>query len=122
MEAKHPKKKAEQRARALNLDVILGGIVVAALLGGLVLLGWNHYNKISVQEDYEGTIVDRWAGSREGSQPYFRLVIEAPDGKRDNVEVDPDRYKLTKVGMRIKSRAGKVVLVESSQSPAKTDY
>jgi hypothetical protein len=122
MKANYLKENAGRRALALNLDAVLGGIVVAALLGGLVFLAWNHYDRTSAPpEDYEGTIVDRWAGANEssyGTRPYFGLLIEAPDGKRTTVRIDPDTYELARVGMRIKSRAGKVILIETTPSPS----
>jgi len=69
--------------------------------------------------DYEGRIVDRWADysdSQQGSRPFFRLLVESNDGKRVTVRVDPNVYESARVGMRIKSRSGQVVLIDTDQN------
>jgi hypothetical protein len=71
--------------------------------------------------DFEGTVVNRWADymeTQEGSRPRFRLVIESSDGKRFSVRVEPAVYESARIGMRIKSKAGQIVMIESEQ---KTD-
>lgn len=70
--------------------------------------------------DYEGKIVDRWAdygNTTQGSRPFFRLVVESDEGKRFTVSVDPNVYESARVGMRIKSRSGQVVLIDKDQNP-----
>jgi hypothetical protein len=72
-----------------------------------------------VNTDYEGIIVDRWGyynESQEGTRPRLRLVVETDDGKRLIVKVDPSVYESAKVGMRIKSRSGQVVLIDAGQT------
>lgn len=68
--------------------------------------------------DYEGKIVDRWADyadKEQGSRPLFRLVVESDEGKRVTVRVDPNVYESARVGMRIKSRSGQVVLIDTDR-------
>ena len=70
--------------------------------------------------DYEGRIVDRWAdnsGAAESYQPRLALVIESTDGRRFTVRVDPNVYESARVGMRIRSRSGQVVLIDSEKNP-----
>ncbi len=80
------------------------------------------YNR-RANTDYEGKIVDRWAGyseGQEGSRPYFRLRVETDDGKQFVINVNPDVYELARVGMRIKSRSGQIVLIESNRNQTST--
>ena len=68
--------------------------------------------------DYDGTIVDRWADyaeSSRGSRPRLALVVES-DGKRFTVGVEPAVYESARIGMRIKSRSGQIVLIDSERS------
>ena len=109
------------RERALN---IVGGAMVVAVFVTLALVVWQKGCYGVDTSDFDGRIVDRWAGYNEsttrGSQPYFRLAVEGDDGKRFNVKVDPAIYESAKVGMRIKRRAGQIVLIETeSKSPGK---
>jgi hypothetical protein len=46
----------------------------------------------------------------------LRLLVESQDHKRFTVKVDPNVYESAKVGMRIKSRAGQIVLIEPERS------
>ena len=62
----------------------------------------------ALPQEYEGVIVDRWAGFNEdqqGSSPYFRLTVELQDKRRLVVPVDRDFYNRAKVGMRLKKSA-----------------
>jgi hypothetical protein len=89
-------------------------IAVAALL----LVAWQKFSSPS-RTDYEGRIVDRWAengGQVEGHQPLLALVIESSDGKRFTVRVDPNVYESARVGMRIRSRSGQIVLIDSDRN------
>ena len=72
--------------------------------------------------DYEGRIVDRWAdngGQAEAYQPRLALLIESNDGRRFTVRVDPNVYESARVGMRIRSRSGQIVLIDLNSSPTK---
>lgn len=55
--------------------------------------------------EYEGKIVDRWAGFYEGSRgggAYYRLLIEERNGAQTTVAVENEDYLRAKVGMWIK--------------------
>jgi len=97
------------------LTVIVAGLVVV-MVGTLVLLVWQKGSQRVDTSDFDGRIVDRWAGYSEsqtrGSEPYFRLSVEGDDGKRFTLKVDSGIYESAKVGMRIKRRAGEIVLSE----------
>ena len=101
-----------------RIKAIVLGLVVVAFFSTLILLIWQRSTKPMVG-DYEGTIVDRWADyseSSEGSQPRLVLIVESTDGKRFTVKVDPNIYQSARVGMRIRSRSGQVVLIESQKN------
>jgi hypothetical protein len=108
-----------QRGREKWFEV-LGGAALVAIMVAVFFFAWQLSNQ-RVTTDYEGRVVDRWAyhsESEQGSRPQLRLMIESPDGKRFPVEVDTRVYDSARVGMRIKSTAGQVVLMDSE--PART--
>jgi hypothetical protein len=99
-------------------------IVLLSLLSfvflAILVVAWQKWTKPAPPADYEGRIVDRWAdnsGAAENYQPHLYLVIEAND-KRVTVEVEPTVYESARVGMRIKSRSGQAVLIDSDQGPS----
>jgi hypothetical protein len=99
-------------------------VFVFSLLAVFIVLvffiAWRNWTNPARRGEYEGRIVDRWADqapSTEVSHPHFHLVIESADGKRFTVNVDPTVYESARVGMRIRSRNGQVVLIDSPQSP-----
>jgi hypothetical protein len=112
------------KARSLQSETRRGNWIrgnwkawVAALIfiTGLCLIFYYLWGGRATSSDYEGKIVDRWADysqSTQNSRAYFRLVIETGDGKRVTVKVDENVYQSARVGMRIKSRDGQVVLIE----------
>ena len=115
MKASQLRKKADQRVEPGKWATVLVGVLVAVVLCALFVLV---YPSRIAPTDYEGTIVDRWADyaeSEQGSHPRLRLVVESQDGKRITVKVDPNVYESARVGMRIKSRSGQVVLIESER-------
>ena len=103
-----------------SLTVVVG-VLVMAVLAVLVLSVWRKSTTPANTDDYEGTIVDRWADyaeSSQGSRPRLRLLIESQDGKRFTVNVDSNLYESARIGMRVKSRAGQVTLIDSERSSA----
>src|SRR5437867_3868505 len=104
-----------------KLSVVVVGFVAVAMLATLVLLLWQKSTIPLDTNDYEGTIVDRWADyaeSEQGSQPRLRLLVESQDGKRFTVKVEPNVYESARVGMRIKSRSGQIVLTDPEKKPS----
>ena len=116
------KKQRLQRDRRLfkrKLSTSLLGLLVVATLLTFTVVIWQKSTQPVNTSDYDGTIVDRWADytqSEQGSRPYFRLLVESNDGKRFSVKVDPNIYESARIGMRIKSRDGQVVLIDSERS------
>ena len=116
------KKQRLQRDRRLfkrKLSTSLLGLLVVATLLTFAVVNWQKSTQPVNTLDYDGTIVDRWADytqSEQGSRPYFRLLVESNDGKRFSVKVDPNIYESARIGMRIKSRDGQVVLIDSERS------
>ena len=92
----------------------VGAVVISVAVCVIFFYIWGGR---ATNSDYEGKIVDRWADytqSEQGSRPYLRLLIEGSNGKRFTVKVDPNVYESARVGMKIRSSAGQVVLIDSS--------
>jgi len=112
----------EQNARRRlfegKLSTILTAAFLMAMLALLVFLVWQKSKILPHPPDYDGRIIDRWADyshSTRGSGARFSLLIESKDGARFIVRVDANVYESSKVGMRIKSRSGQIVLIETEQ-------
>ena len=117
MNARQLRKKTAQQAEKGKWATVSAGVIIAVVLSALFFFLYSR-RVVPTNTDYEGTIVDRWADyaeSDQGSKPRLRLVVETQDGKRLTVKVDPSVYESARVGMRIKSKAGQIVLIESSQ-------
>jgi hypothetical protein len=123
MKKDHLSAKTEKRLSKEKLLTALVAALVVAMVGALVLLVWQKGSQRADTSDFDGRIVDRLADyteSLQGSVPRFRLSVETDDGKRFIVKVDQSLYESAKVGMRIKRRAGQIVLIETgSKSPGK---
>jgi hypothetical protein len=113
-------KNTARRLFSDRVSAIILSVIVVGMLVTLGALAWRKATTPVDTSDYEGRIVDRWADyteSEQGSRPYFRLLIEANDGKRFTVKVDPNVFESSRVGMRIRSREGQVVLIDSEKNP-----
>lgn len=91
------------------------GVVLGAFFVAMLFLAWQLANQ-QTRTDFEGTIVDRYADyseTQEGSRPHFRLMVESENHERFKVKVEPGVYESAKIGMRIKSKAGKIELIDS---------
>jgi hypothetical protein len=112
-------RNGEQRLFGGKISTIVISLLVVAMVATLALLVWQKSTSPLDRGDYEGTIVDRWADyaeSSQGSRPRLGLLVESNDGKRFTVKVDPNVYESARVGMRIKSKAGQVVLIDAERS------
>ena len=93
---------------------ILTSASICVLIALFSFVAWKACNRPNtVGMDYEGVIVDRWAGYIESDlrpRPYFRLLIEDEKRGRITVIVDSDTYHRSKVGMWVRRRKGKVEL------------
>ncbi len=100
---------------------ILSAASICVLLALFSLVAWKACNRpTTVGMDYEGVIVDRWAGyveSELGARPYFRLLIEDNKRGRITVSIDADTYHRAQVGMRVSRRKGKVELGNQQTMP-----
>ena len=102
-----------------RLATVAVGVVVVTMLVALGLVIWQKSTRPAVT-DYEGIIVDRWADNAEtqiGSRPRWVLLVENDSGARFTARVDANTYESARVGMRIKSRSGQIVLVDADRSP-----
>jgi len=103
------------RSMFKKLIALFTCVLLMTALGGLI---WTRFIKPPVG-DYEGLIVDRWAGytaSDEG-RPYFRLLVERDTQERITVNIDAHTYHQSQVGMRIKSQKGKIELIDPKLKP-----
>jgi hypothetical protein len=99
--------------------IALLSLIVFAVIA-VLFVAWQRMTNPAQPADSEGRIVDRWAessGAAESYQPRLALVIESTDGRRFTVRVDPNVYESARVGMRIRSRSGTVVLIDSEKNP-----
>jgi hypothetical protein len=118
MKRAHREQNADKRRLfGVRTTAVILSLLVALMLTALVVVVWQK-STMRVPTDYEGTIVDRWADYAESdrrSRPRLALVIESPDRKRFTIKVDPNVYESARVGMRIKSKSGQIVLIEPVQ-------
>lgn len=117
---KRHSQSSEQGGRN-NLINKLPLTLICLLIVGFSVIAWNRCSRpATVASDYEGVIVDRWAGyseSDQGSMPYFRLVVEDDNRRRLTVNVDADTYHRSQVGMRLSNRQGKIELGNQNTKP-----
>jgi len=104
---------AEEAGRNNRFSLLIAAII-CVLIALFSIVAWKACSRPStVGMDYEGVIVDRWAGyieSDEGARPYFRLLIEDDNRGRITLNIDADTYHRSQVGMRVSRRKGKVEL------------
>ena len=115
--AHREKNSAKRRLFGVYPTVVILSVLVVAMLATLVAVVWQK-STTPVPTDYEGTIVDRWADyaeSEQGSRTRLALVVESPDRTRFTIRVEANDYESARVGMRIKSRGGQIVLIEPQQ-------
>ncbi len=70
------------------------------------------------RDEYEGHIVDKWANFSESqtvSEQYYRLLVEADDGRRFPVAISSEMYERARVSMRIKKSKSGVELIPEDQ-------
>ena len=109
------KNAAARYAGTLSTHAV--GFLIMFAVSGLLLFAFYYSSSSGTPADYEGKIVDRWADyveTEQGSRPRFRVLVETDEGKRFPVRVDANVYESARVGMRIKSRSGQVVLIETA--------
>jgi hypothetical protein len=86
-------------------------IVLSIAFAGVLAVSCHQSYLTPVREDYEGLVVDKWAGfseSREGSIPYYRLLVEKKGGERIRVRITFDEYQRAKVGSWMKNVSGQI--------------
>ena len=109
---RNKRSESPEQAGSSKRFTILTSASICALIALFTIVGWKACNRPNtVGMDYEGVIVDRWAGYNEtqlGARPYFRLLIEDDERGRITVTVDSDTYQRSQVGMRVRRRKGKV--------------
>ena len=115
----HVRAISESGPFAGRFSTVVVAVVVVAMGITLGVIIWQKSTKPAVT-DYEGTIVNRWADMREtelGSRPRWVLLVENDSGARFTARVDANTYESARVGMRIKSRNGQIMLIASDNTP-----
>ena len=113
-----PKEIWTTESGSLATSLVWGLVILVAFIG-VLFFAYQAKRQLSPPE-YEGKIVDKWAGyshSDEGSFPYFRLLVETDNGKKLTVTVDRENYERAKVGMRIKKTQRGIELSSLTASP-----
>ena len=102
-----PRRVSADPESVWNIKTI-GALVVILAFVALLLFGITklyHSPVESLPKEFEGRIVDKWAGhyeSQDGSRTYYRLVVEVEGQTRYTVPVNPDIYQQAQVGMRLR--------------------
>jgi hypothetical protein len=103
---------------SLAKSFVWGAVILAAFIG-VLFFAYQVQRQIRPPE-YEGKIIDKWAGyshSEKGSFPYFSLLVETAGGQRSTVAVDQQTYDRAKVGMRIRKTKAGIELSSLTPSP-----
>lgn len=114
------RRKAEKRTdlddSVWNVKTIAVLLAVLACLS-LFILGVSKLKQSPVAalpQEFEGKIVDKWAGfseTQEGSYPYFRLLVDVPGHARLTVPVNREMYSEAQKGMGLKRSAKGLELI-----------
>ena len=115
----HVRPISESGPFAGRFSTLVVAVVVVAMVAALGVVVWQQSTKPAVT-DYEGTIIDRWADTREtelGSRPRWFLLVEMDSGARFTARVDGNTYESARVGMRIKNQKGQIELIASDKTP-----
>ncbi len=101
--------KIDSLLRENYRSTIIGGVLILALVISVGLMVYR-VNVARNPPEYEGTIVEKWAGyshTEEGSFPYFRLRVKSSRGEQIDVNIDEDTYHRATIGAWIrKTRSG----------------
>ncbi len=87
-----------------SVSALLSILIVVSLLI-FAVIKVNQARLESIPKEFEGRIVDKWAGFSEteyGSYPYYRVVVEIDGKPRIEVPVNKELYDQAQVGMRLK--------------------
>jgi hypothetical protein len=112
--ARHWLGRLRPLSRFIYQSPVTRTVLIAVLsvgFAGVLAVSCHQSFLIPVREDYEGLVVDKWAGfseSREGSTPYYRLLVEKKGGERIKVRITFEEYQQAKVGSWMKNVAGQI--------------
>jgi hypothetical protein len=104
MQSRDQPKQTDPTAAWSHAKGVFWALVILAGFVGVLFFFYQAKRHPSSSE-YEGKIVDKWAGyshSELGSVPYFKLLVENAGGQRSTVAIDSETYYRVKVGMRIR--------------------
>ena len=107
--------QVDESVWTLKTIAILGAVIVAVCLLFFAVTKLKSTAAASLPNEFEGRIVDKWAGfneTQQGSYPYYRVQIEL-DGQKLTVPVNAEIYKEAQVGMRLKRSAKGLELIHA---------
>ena len=97
----------------------VGLAIIGSVFFLFLMVAWNSCSRLAVT-DYQGVVLDRWAGyrpSEQGDVAYFKLLIEREDKEKTTVNVDAETYNRIQIGMKVRSIRGKLEVIEPPKKP-----
>ena len=102
---RHASIERDERVWSLKTIAVLVGILIAISLFLLAVTALKRSRVESIPREFEGRIVDKWAGfneTQQGSYPYYRISVEVEGQQPFSVPVNEELYQQAQVGMILK--------------------
>jgi len=102
---RHASIERDERVWSLKTIAVLVGILIAISLFLLAVTALKRSRVESIPREFEGRIVDKWAGfneTQQGSDPYYRISVEVEGQQPFSVPVNEELYQQAQVGMILK--------------------
>ncbi len=102
---RHASVERDERVWSLKTIAVLAGILIAVSLFLFALTALKRSRVESIPREFEGRIVDKWAGfneTQQGSYPYYRISVEVDGQQPFSVPVNEELYQQAQRGMILK--------------------
>ena len=102
---RHASIERDERVWSLKTIAVLVGILIAISLFLLAVTALKRSRVESIPREFEGRIVDKWAGfneTQQGSDPYYRRSVEVEGQQPFSIPVNEELYQQAQVGMILK--------------------
>jgi hypothetical protein len=102
---RHASVERDERIWSLKTIAVLAGILIAVSLFLFALTALKRSRVESIPREFEGRIVDKWAGfneTQQGSYPYYRISVEVDGQQPFSVPVNEELYQQAQRGMILK--------------------
>ena len=102
---RHASIERDERVWSLKTIAVLVGILIAISLFLLAVTALKRSRVESIPREFEGRIVDKWAGfneTQQGSDPYYRISVEVEGQQPFSIPVNEELYQQAQVGMILK--------------------